>query len=404
MKVICLKHCYEELLTTFNLYKRESLNIYGIVKKRENLINILHFGNRHLFLTKIGEIKRGAVKTRNNFEVVGIVNNDNVDFWVKKGNGWTLAKLELVDLNDRFKRTPFPKKLLQILKDACVLLVGLGSVGSRIAIDLARAGIGHFKLADRDRFLIHNCMRHECDLSDLGRYKTDAIKEKILKINPFAEVETFSCDLFAKDNRKLLEKAFNATNLVIATTDRLEIQLLTNRVAWQKKIPALFAGCYEEAKAGGIFYVIPAQTVCCFECFAGIVKQSRQSSFDYSRARDEQEYKSEPGLYSSISLVSVVAEEFAIALLLRKENCKHTEILNPRANCLLIGGALAKDFPINKSFKFTMPFQFLSMRFQEPRKNCNTCQTQELSNQAKIEVSNIIRKIRNVPKELQKYV
>lgn len=71
------------------------------------------------------------------------------------------------------------------------VLVGCGSVGSLVAMELARSGVGKFVLCDTDTLEIHNICRHQCGFSDLGRYKVDAVKDKILDINPNAEVVTY---------------------------------------------------------------------------------------------------------------------------------------------------------------------------------------------------------------------
>jgi tRNA A37 threonylcarbamoyladenosine dehydratase len=89
---------------------------------------------------------------------------------------------------------------------------------------LVRAGIGKFKLIDPDTFEIENNSRHECNLHDIGRSKVKAVKEKILKINPFVKVEIYPFDVFKKSN-SVLDKVFQNIDLVIATTDKTAVQL-----------------------------------------------------------------------------------------------------------------------------------------------------------------------------------
>ena len=76
-----------------------------------------------------------------------------------------------------------------------VLIIGLGSFGSVIAVDLAKAAVGHFALMDFDRLERHNVVRHACFLKDVGRLKTDAVEELILGKNPYATVDKFPVDM-----------------------------------------------------------------------------------------------------------------------------------------------------------------------------------------------------------------
>ena len=72
---------------------------------------------------------------------------------------------------------------VDILNAKRVVIVGLGSFGSQIAIELAKAGVGDFSLFDFDRVELHNLARHTCCTNDLGRLKTDAIEDAILAVN-----------------------------------------------------------------------------------------------------------------------------------------------------------------------------------------------------------------------------
>ncbi|KAJ7337068.1 hypothetical protein OS493_009918 [Desmophyllum pertusum] len=76
-----------------------------------------------------------------------------------------------------------------LLKDRRVAVVGLGSGGSHVVIELAKAGVGKFTLVDYDRIELQNIIRHICGLTDLGRLKTNAMRDRILEKNPFAEVK-----------------------------------------------------------------------------------------------------------------------------------------------------------------------------------------------------------------------
>ena len=76
------------------------------------------------------------------------------------------------------------------LNKAKVAIYGIGGVGSYVCEALARAGIGNFLLVDFDRIDITNLNRQiHATYKTVGEYKVDAMKERILEINPDAEVK-----------------------------------------------------------------------------------------------------------------------------------------------------------------------------------------------------------------------
>src|SRR2546425_9473361 len=82
-----------------------------------------------------------------------------------------------------FSRNP---KEREMLKKKHLVIVGVGSVGSAIALMAARAGVGKFTLIDNDDVDPANLGRHMCDLSHLLRSKVFAVTELIGEINPDA--------------------------------------------------------------------------------------------------------------------------------------------------------------------------------------------------------------------------
>lgn len=76
------------------------------------------------------------------------------------------------------------------VKKGSVAIIGLGGLGSNIAVMLARTGIGRVLLVDFDLVEPSNLNRQCYSISHLGMYKTDALKQQIQQINPFIEVLT----------------------------------------------------------------------------------------------------------------------------------------------------------------------------------------------------------------------
>ncbi len=78
----------------------------------------------------------------------------------------------------------------QRLADAHVMVVGLGGVGSWAVEALVRSGIGHLTLVDGDTVALSNTNRQLHALEgNYGRYKAEALRERMLLINPDAEIK-----------------------------------------------------------------------------------------------------------------------------------------------------------------------------------------------------------------------
>lgn len=82
------------------------------------------------------------------------------------------------------------KEGIQKLKNACVMIVGLGAVGGYALEAVARAGVGHLVLVDFDVFDESNINRQILALSStVGRKKTEVAAERVHDINPDCRVE-----------------------------------------------------------------------------------------------------------------------------------------------------------------------------------------------------------------------
>ena len=78
---------------------------------------------------------------------------------------------------------------------ACIAVCGLGGLGSNVAISLARAGVGTLHLTDFDKVDISNLHRQQYAVSQLGMYKTEAMKQTLSEIAPYCNVITHTVKL-----------------------------------------------------------------------------------------------------------------------------------------------------------------------------------------------------------------
>ncbi len=99
------------------------------------------------------------------------------------------------------------KELQNRLSMATVAVCGLGGLGSNIAISLARAGVGRLILVDFDRVDTSNLNRQQYKVSQLGKFKTEAMRENIAEISPFTDTQIRSERLGENNAYDLLNSA-----------------------------------------------------------------------------------------------------------------------------------------------------------------------------------------------------
>ena len=123
------------------------------------------------------------------------------------------------------------KGIFEKLKKAKVCILGLGGLGSNVAVLLARSGIGYLKLVDFDIVEASNLNRQQYRISHIGIKKTEAMKSIIREINPFVEVDI----LDIKVDRENIYSIVGDSEIVVEAFDRAETkamileELLTNK-------------------------------------------------------------------------------------------------------------------------------------------------------------------------------
>lgn len=98
-------------------------------------------------------------------------------------------------MTERFIRTEklIGKDNLEKLKNSHIAVFGIGGVGGYVTEALIRAGIGKIDIIDNDTVSESNINRQIIATTDkIGQYKVDVMKERILKINPQAEVNAYN--------------------------------------------------------------------------------------------------------------------------------------------------------------------------------------------------------------------
>ncbi|MCI8500900.1 MAG: thiamine biosynthesis protein ThiF [Oscillospiraceae bacterium] len=99
------------------------------------------------------------------------------------------------------------RELQRKFTSAVVAVCGLGGLGSNIAASLARAGIGRLILIDFDRVELSNLHRQQYKVSQIGRYKTEAMAENLKEIAPYTELGIHTARITESNAAELLKNA-----------------------------------------------------------------------------------------------------------------------------------------------------------------------------------------------------
>ena len=108
------------------------------------------------------------------------------------------------------------------LSAARAAVAGLGGLGSHIAFFLARIGVGHLHLIDFDRVDLSNLNRQQYRLCHLGMYKTEALRQELLELNPYLQI-TADCVKVDEEN---LRQLFEEDEIICEAFDRAEQKAL----------------------------------------------------------------------------------------------------------------------------------------------------------------------------------
>lgn len=256
-------------------------------------------------------------------------------------NGLLLKRAFFPDLQDRKIRIEYvpdksnlytrSKGLIEVgtLEKKNTLIVGLGSGGATIAVELAKAGVGNYALVDFDRLELHNISRHIAGVNELGRLKTNIVRDAILSKNPYANIDTYPIDIL--ENTSIIERLVSETDLVIAATDSLSSRYLLNALIIKYKKVGLFGRAVTRAEGGDVLRVRPGGP--CYACLKGSQWYTQDEEItDLRRARETgiiPAYTSEEdanamvqvGLSTDIAPINTMVVKLAIQELSRGTEC-----------------------------------------------------------------------------------
>lgn len=136
-------------------------------------------------------------------------------------------------MQDQFSRTELliGKEKIEKLKNSKVAIFGLGGVGSYVLEACVRAGIGNLVLVDKDEVDITNLNRQIiATRKTIGKPKVEVAKERILEINPDANVEIYQ-EFFMPETKGILDESIDyIVDAVDTVTAKIELVVRANKL------------------------------------------------------------------------------------------------------------------------------------------------------------------------------
>lgn len=296
-------------------------------------------------------------------------NDGNIHFETKDGKNCQLEGYSLkIDIFSR--NTGILESDIMLKKG--VVIIGCGSVGSLVALELARAGVGRFFLIDMDVLSYHNICRHQCGILDVGKYKTTALRERILQINPSAEIQV---------SHKRIQDVPLAEIEPFCTPDAIMVGCADNRegdyyaaqmLAKPNGMPFISIGCWERAFAGEIFYCMP-EGMPDYEDFMATMSETSGRVEANTHIYMGEVGSFEPGISADINFVTTIGVKMILDML-NRDNENYTQRLidsltqytlicntnNPK-----IGGEMAEIFSYPLQVTRSIVLDYASKESQE---------------------------------------
>jgi molybdopterin/thiamine biosynthesis adenylyltransferase/rhodanese-related sulfurtransferase len=149
------------------------------------------------------------------------------------------------------------------LKNAKVLVIGAGGLGSPALLYLAAAGVGTLGIVEFDEVDESNLQRQVIHgQSDIGRPKSQSAKESIAETNPYVEVVVHDERL---DNDNVM-RIFEGYDLIVDGTDNFATRYLVNDAAYFLGIPYVWGSIYRFDGQASVFAPTQVDDAPCYRC------------------------------------------------------------------------------------------------------------------------------------------
>jgi molybdopterin/thiamine biosynthesis adenylyltransferase/proteasome lid subunit RPN8/RPN11 len=312
--------CDERQVIKGSINENKVANFISESAKGENILGELMLAKSEDIEISIPEIQSELIIT--------VFNNDkdfSLSCWrVDSNNGQTIeVPIELIDIRKNLFKRLDGLGIENVLSNKTVALIGVGSVGSMAAMQMAKAGVKSIVLVDPDKLEMHNVIRHLCDLRDLGRNKVNAVADRIRHVNPEVSISVHSKDVIT--NYEEIMHDVSDVDILLVSTDTPDSRRLSNTISVEMGIPTIYISLYERARTGSVQRVVPGLTAC-RACIGDPKAEFIPGKTDYTNV-SERDILFQPGLDADISLMTMLGVKMAISTLLNP-----TDSVSPEFN------------------------------------------------------------------------
>jgi molybdopterin/thiamine biosynthesis adenylyltransferase len=146
------------------------------------------------------------------------------------------------------------------IKSAKVFVAGIGGLGSLSSYYLAAAGIGHLKIADKDKVDTSNLNRQIIHwTNNIGEWKSESGSQKLKNLNPHCSIEAVQIEIDETNCMDLIADC----SIIVDAMDNMKTRRILNGASVKKRIPYIYGGVYQ--LDGMVSTFLPGQTPC-LEC------------------------------------------------------------------------------------------------------------------------------------------
>jgi molybdopterin/thiamine biosynthesis adenylyltransferase len=266
------------------------------------------------------------IKDRKNFNIVIKHDETWIFHWVffTKDKDHVISYRTILDVDPVARISPE----LNTLTEKKIGLVGCGSVGSKIAVQLSRTEVGSILLIDDDIFFEGNIVRNELSITDIGFHKTSALEAKIKSINPKMSIERRQIKLGGQESSatmiSAMEQLATCDLVVDATADPSAFTIIAS-VCEKNNIPVVWGSVFAGGFGGLIGRALPDSDPPPLEARQQITRWCEKQNVDFPhRENGDQPYEArgvdgQPEIATDpeVAIIASHAARFAIDALVR---------------------------------------------------------------------------------------
>jgi len=260
----------------------------------------------------------------------------------------------------------------KILENKSVVIIGLGTLGSKIAIELARNGVKNLILFDNDYYKPENVARGIGPYFFVGKPKSDVVEQMIREISPAISVIGFHNSPLNPIIKEKFIDILKKVDLVICAIDSELDEIEIQKICVENEVPAIYTIALDHGHYGRIYRVIPSISPCT-ECIKRQIETdpAKFPALDTTETDEPQiannfnpyEHPGVPGINVFISEIALKTVQLSLQTLARDSKLQEY-FPAPPSDHLLISN--------KKGWIFDAPYQVRYLEFQK-LEDCPIC-------------------------------